>query len=114
MWVYVCVYAHAHKTLHVGYSDVSPGVGTKHLESPKNIDVLNFRIHESVYVCKILIYIYMLGGEMRSWTDCFFLFNIFSLPKKKNKRCEHDTKNSRPHGFELHRPSIKGTQNLGL
>jgi len=30
----VCVYAHAH-TLHVGYSDVSPGVGTKHLESKK-------------------------------------------------------------------------------
>jgi len=34
--VCVCVYAHAH-TLHVGYSDVSPGVGTRHLESPEEI-----------------------------------------------------------------------------
>jgi len=30
----VCVYAHAH-TLHEGYSDVSPGVRTRHLESPE-------------------------------------------------------------------------------
>jgi len=29
----VCVYAHTH-TLYVGYSDVNPGVGTRHLESP--------------------------------------------------------------------------------
>jgi len=34
----VCVYAHAH-TLHVGYSDVSPGVGTRHLESPAEIQI---------------------------------------------------------------------------
>ena len=34
--VCVCVYAHAH-TLHVGYSDVSPGVGTRHLESSEEI-----------------------------------------------------------------------------
>jgi len=29
-----CVYAHAH-TLHVGYLDMSPGVGMRHLESPE-------------------------------------------------------------------------------
>ena len=34
----VCVYAHA-LTLHVGYSDVSPGVGTKHLETPEEIQM---------------------------------------------------------------------------
>jgi len=34
----VCVYAHAH-TLYVGYSDVSPGVGTRHLESPEEIQM---------------------------------------------------------------------------
>jgi len=34
----VCVYAHTH-TLHVGYSDVSPGVGTRHLESPEEIQM---------------------------------------------------------------------------
>ena len=32
MWVYVCIYAHTH-TLHVGYSDVSPGVETRHLRA---------------------------------------------------------------------------------
>jgi len=35
----VCVYAHAH-TLHVGYSDVSPGVGTRHMESPEEIQMM--------------------------------------------------------------------------
>jgi len=34
----VCVYGHAH-TLHLGYSDVSPGVGTRHLESPEEIQM---------------------------------------------------------------------------
>jgi len=34
----VCVYAHTH-TLHVGYSDVSPGVGVRHLESPEEIQM---------------------------------------------------------------------------
>ena len=32
------MYAHTH-TLHVGYSDVSPGVGTRHLESPEEIQM---------------------------------------------------------------------------
>jgi len=36
----VCVYTHTHThTLHVGYSDVSPGVGTRHLESPEEIQI---------------------------------------------------------------------------
>ena len=29
----------AELTLHVGYSDVSPGVGTRHLESPEEIQM---------------------------------------------------------------------------
>jgi len=41
----VCVYVHAH-ILHVGYSDVSPGVGTRHLESPQDIQMYcSDRIH---------------------------------------------------------------------
>ena len=39
-----------------------------------------------------------------------FLFNIFFLPKKKNKRCERNTENSNPIGFELHRLLIKNTK----
>jgi len=36
--VCVCVYAHTH-TLNMRYLDVSPGVGTGHLESPEEIQM---------------------------------------------------------------------------
>ena len=57
MCVYVCVYTH---TAHMGYSDVSPGVGTRHLEGPKNPDALNLGICIFVYVYKVHICMYML------------------------------------------------------
>jgi len=41
-----------------------------------------------------------------------FFFNIFFFPGKENKRCDRHTKNSNPYGFELRRPSIKGTKLL--
>ena len=47
----VCVYAHTH-TLHVGYSDVSPGVETRHLESPEEIQMYcsdSIHIYRAVY-----------------------------------------------------------------
>jgi len=68
--VSVCIRTHTH-TLH-RCSDVSPGVGMKHLEGPKNPDGLNLDIHIFVYVYKVHICIYMLRGGMRSWTNCFF------------------------------------------
>jgi len=40
-----CVYTHTHAhTAHMGYLDVSPGVGMRHLEGPKNPDGLNLGI----------------------------------------------------------------------
>jgi len=57
----VCVYAHTH-TLHVGYSDVSPGVGKRHLESPEEIQMYcsdSIHIYHAVYA--VHMYIYMLG-----------------------------------------------------
>jgi len=57
----VCVYAHTH-TLHVWYSDVSPGVGTRHLESPEEIQMYcsdSIHIYRAVY--EVHMYIYMLG-----------------------------------------------------
>ena len=57
----VCVYAHTH-TLHVRYSDVSPGVGTRHLESPEEIQMYcsdSIHIYRAVY--KVHLSIYMLG-----------------------------------------------------
>ena len=53
----------------------------------KNPDGLNLGIHIFVYVYKGHVCIYMLGGGMRSSTNCFS-FNIFLLLKKKSKRCE--------------------------
>jgi len=57
----VCVYTHAH-TMHVGYSDVSPGVGTRHLESPEEIQMYGSdSIHTYRAVYQVHMYIYMLG-----------------------------------------------------
>jgi len=70
MWVYVGVYAH---TAQIGYSVVSPGVGMSHLEGPKNPDGLNLGIHIFVYVYKVHMSMYVLGGGMRSWTNSFFI-----------------------------------------
>jgi len=50
-------------------SDVSPGVGMRQLESPKNPDGLNLDIHIFVYVYKVHMCIHMLRGGMRSWTN---------------------------------------------
>jgi len=69
-----CVYTHTHThTAQMGYSVVSPGVGMRHLEGPKNPDGLNLSVHIFTYVYKVQMYMYMLGGGMRSWTNCFFL-----------------------------------------
>ena len=69
----------------MGYLDVSPGVGMRHLEGPINPDGLNLGIHVFVSVYKIHMCIYMLRGGMRSWTNCFFLEHIFSSIKEKQK-----------------------------
>ena len=70
--VCVCIRTHTH-TAQMGYLDVSPGVGMRHLEGPKNPDGLNLGIRIFVYVYKVHMCIYMLRGGMRSWTNFFFL-----------------------------------------
>jgi len=81
-----CVYTHTHThTAKMGYSVVSPGVRMRHLEGPKNPDGLNLGTLIFVYVHKVQMCMYMLGGGMRSWTKCFFLQHIFSFEKEKQK-----------------------------
>ena len=87
MWVYVCVYAHAHThTAQMGYSVVSPGIGMRHLEDPKNPDGLNLGIFIFVDVYKVRMCMYMLGGGMRSGTSCFFLWHIFPFEKEQKQK----------------------------
>jgi len=80
MWMYT----HTH-TAQMGYSDVSPGVGMRHLEGPKNPDGLNLGTYIFVYVYKVPMCMYMLGGGTRSWSNCFFLQHTFSSEKEKQK-----------------------------
>ena len=71
----VCMYTNARThTAEMGYLDVSPEVGMRHLEGPKNADGLNFGMHIFVYVYKGHMCTYMRRGGMRSWTNCFFLY----------------------------------------
>jgi len=89
----MCVYMHTHTHIaHMGYSVVSPGVGMRHLEGPKNPDGLNLDMCLFVYVHKVHRCMCVSEGGMRSWTN--FSFDIFFQPKKKNKRCEHKTTNN--------------------
>jgi len=63
----MCVYTHSHThTAQMRYSSVSPGIGMRHLEGPKNLDGLNLGIYIFVYVYKVHMYMYMIGGGMRS------------------------------------------------
>jgi len=78
----MCVYMHTHThTAHMGYpdSDVSPGVGMRHLEGPKHPDELNLGIYVFVYVYKVHINMYVVEGRMRSCQMEYMLFpNSFS------------------------------------
>ena len=66
----ICVFIRT--PAHVRYSVVTPGVGMRHLEGPKNADGLNLGICDFAYVNKLYMCMYMLEGGMRSWTHCFF------------------------------------------
>ena len=81
--VRVCVYTHTHThTAQMGYLDVRPGVGMRHLEGPKNPDGLSLDTQIFVYVYKVHMCVYTLRGGM---TNCFFSLTYFSFPKRKAK-----------------------------
>jgi len=91
--VYVGVHMHTHTHTAHEVLNLSSGVGTRHLEGPKNLDGLNFAKHTFIYVYKVHVCMYVLGGGMKSGLAAFF-FNIIFLPKKQSKRCERKTENS--------------------
>jgi len=74
VWRCTCVYTHTRThSVQMEYSNVSPGVGMRHLEGLKNPDGLSLGIYIFVYLYKVHMCMDMLGGEMRLWTRCFFL-----------------------------------------
>jgi len=84
--------AHTHAA-QMGYSVVSPDseVGIRHLEGPKKPDGLNLGIHVFVYAYNVHMCMYMLGGEMRSWTNGFFFKHGFSSFFRKRKAKDVNT-----------------------
>ena len=112
MGVCVCIRTHTH-TMYVGCTKVSPGVGTRHLESLKNTYGLNLGISAAYmysYTCIKYICVFICCAAGWDHGLVFFSFNVLFLPKKKSKRCGRITENSNPQWLELHRPSIKGTK----
>jgi len=81
MWVYTHTHTH---TAH-GVLDVSPGVGTRHLEGRKNPDGLNVSIYIRICVQSIRAYIY--AARQDKILDCLLCFSkkIFSSKKSKAK-----------------------------
>jgi len=49
---------------------------------PVNPDGLNLGIYVFIYVYKVHICMYMIGGRMRSWTNCFFLLTCLLFLEK--------------------------------
>ena len=72
-FVYTCTHT---RTQHMGYwySFMIPGFGTRNLEGPKNhADGLNLGIYVFVFVYKVHVCMYMLGGGIDlGLTACFF------------------------------------------
>jgi len=88
---------------------VSPGVGTRHLESPEEIQMYcsdSIHIYRAVYEVHMYIYILEIiidlpigfpinniisslsaGLQVEVWTNClFFSFNVFFLSQKEKKK----------------------------
>ena len=61
--VCVCIRAHTHTHCTDGVLGVSPEVGMRHLEGPKNPDGPNLGIHIFVYVYKVHMCIYYICYE---------------------------------------------------
>jgi len=115
MYMPVCACKHTHtQTLHLSYTDMSPGVGTKHLESPINPGALDLGICEFECIRSTHVYIYA-GRRDEIWTsfgmyfllqNLDFFWHVFSSAKDVNVIPRSRIQK----GFYLHRPSTEGTR----
>ena len=84
--MYACACARTHTQTAHEVLDLSSGVGTRHLEGPKNLDGVNLVKHIFVYMYKVNMCIHVLGGGMKSGQAAFFFFNIFFLSKNAKQK----------------------------
>jgi len=66
--VCVCIRTHAH-AVYMGYSDVSSGVGTRHLGNPTNPDGINLGISVFAYMYKVHMCVYIYAGRREEILD---------------------------------------------
>jgi len=92
MWVYVCVYAHTHIHCTHGVLECEPKSRDETPGGPEESGWTKSRhmyiricVHRSHPMFKVHMFTYMLGGGMRSWTNCVFLQHIFSSKKEKQR-----------------------------
>jgi len=86
MWVYVYVYAHT--CIHTAREVLrcEPRGRDETPRGPEESRCITSR-HIFIRICVQSTHvIHMAEGGVRSWTDCFFFFNIFILPKKKRNK----------------------------
>jgi len=73
---FVCVYTHTHThTAQMGYLDVSPGIGMRHLEGPENPDGLNLGIHV-FRICVQSTHVYIYAKRRDEILD-YLLFSFY-------------------------------------
>jgi len=77
-----CVYTHTHTRTTYGVLGCEPSGRD---ETPGGSEESNLSICVLVYMYKVQMCIYMLGGEMRSWTICFSSLSYFSSRERKAK-----------------------------
>jgi len=83
--VHVCVYAHTYTHCTDGVLGCEPRSRDETPGGPEESEWTNLGIYIFVYVYKVHMCMYMLGGGMRSWTNCFFLSHSFSSTEEKQK-----------------------------
>jgi len=107
----VCIRTNAHTAR--GVLKCEPRGWDKTLGGPEESRRTKSR-HECISICvqSTPVYIYAGRRDEISVDSLLFSFDIFFLPKRENKRYERITEKSNPHGFEPHRPLIKGTKFL--
>jgi len=78
----MCVYTHTHTHMHVGTSTRMWAQGSGHdIWRSRAIQMDYISGYLYPYMCTKYTCIHMLGGGMRSWTNCFMSFDII-FPRK--------------------------------